>query len=110
MSKNYEMSDGAAIGIFAAGVYAGNSIRKLVKATFESGAKKTGVNVSGRLGRELFYSCFGLGMAYITMDVMFETYGFCKRLQKRGDSRRAQQNADTVAFTGEEEEEEYTDE
>ena len=110
MSKKYEMSDGTGSGICAAGLYAGNSIKKLVKATLESGAKEAGVNTGGRLGRELFYNCFGLGMAYLTIDVMFKAYDFYERFQERGDARRAQQNADTVAFTGEEEEEEYTDE
>lgn len=109
MSKKYEMSDGTVIGICAAGLYAGNSVRKLLKQVCENQARAAG-GVSGRLGREIAYAATGILYGGMTAHAIAKAYDFYKCVQKCGDSRRAQQNADTVVFTGEEEEEEYTDE
>lgn len=109
MSKKYEMSDGTVVGICITGMYAGNSVRKLLKQVCENQARAAG-GVSGRLGREISYAAAGILYGGMTVSAMSKIYDFYKAVQKRGDSRRAQQNADTVAFTGEEEEEEYTDE
>ena len=109
MSKNYEMSDGTVVGIFAAGVYAGNSVRKLLKQVCENQARAAG-GVSGRLGREIAYAATGILYGGMTAHAIAKVYDFYKCAQKRGEAIKAQQNADTVEFTGEEEEEEYTDE